>query len=115
VVGKAYAIQSCGDSHDAQPSACRNVTSAPFFCHGKAYHLLRRPGLLLGSAEAIPSPLMGERERSVWSFSTDEHKRETVNRACAGIGRGKLMGKTLWARACVDAEMIGGGGLTARR
>ena len=45
--------------HDAQPSTCRHVTSALFFCYGKIYPLPRLLVSLPGTAEVIPSPVKG--------------------------------------------------------
>ena len=50
------------------------------------------------------------------SFSRDEDKHKTVNKGCAAIRRGKLMGKT-FGIALVPAltgGMLGGAGPTMR-
>lgn len=48
-------------------------------------------------------------------FSMDENKHITVNKGCAAIRIGKLMGKTLEISIVSGRMNLGDGGLTARR
>ena len=50
------------------------------------------------------------------SFSRDEDRHKTVNKECAAIRRGKLMGKTLGIALvpALTGGMLGGAGLTVR-
>jgi hypothetical protein len=58
--GRLCASEGCGNSRHTEPTMCRHMTSALFFCHGKAYRLFRNPGLLPDVGETLLFPLMGE-------------------------------------------------------